>query len=319
MAQLESALRAVRRDGRALDSLPPQLRCSPQLQLEALLAVLRSRTREPLLAALPQLLPRALSPGFAWRKLLERRELLRKLLREDGRNLALLPPELRDDWALALVASCARPNGARYASWRLRSCGSFMSRVMHADPALYRLAAPQLLRTDLSLLQQALRDGMTGALFYAREPLRSDRDAHLSALLHVGLRALPPASRTAPWLLSLAGEAGERIARDLALLPALQRDEAFQRELAARCPSAAALLPLAPPPTKRPRLHAELTCPVCLEVVRGSVRQCRHGHLFCSECVAAARARVFVCPVCRSAEAPEALSRSLIAEVARHC
>ena len=65
---------------------------------------------------------------------------------------------------------------------------------------------------------------------------------------------------------------------------------------------------------KRARLSEILECPVCCDRVRGKVQQCRHGHIFCSECIARMPGEIFVCPICRDRQPKLFLSRSLVAE-----
>jgi len=67
-------------------------------------------------------------------------------------------------------------------------------------------------------------------------------------------------------------------------------------------------------PRKRLKLEEELKCPICRGLVQGVVLQCRHGHIFCSSCVAQLHGTDFVCPVCRLQQPREGLARSLLAE-----
>ena len=68
------------------------------------------------------------------------------------------------------------------------------------------------------------------------------------------------------------------------------------------------------PAGKRARLSEILECPVCSERVKGKVQQCRHGHIFCSECIARMHGEIFVCPICRDRQPKPFLARSLVAE-----
>jgi hypothetical protein len=67
-------------------------------------------------------------------------------------------------------------------------------------------------------------------------------------------------------------------------------------------------------PRKRARISEILECPVCCERVRGKVQQCRHGHIFCGECIARIAGEIFVCPICRDRQPKVLLARSLVAE-----
>ena len=175
-------------------------------------------------------------------------------------------------------------------------------------------ALPADLRTKPHLLRLAPTAGklLAHALHGSADPLATDVLFQLElvrlcpdALPHVPLVGrvafVRAALATEPWAVLRLPPRARRHAIS-SLMPQRRCDCQARREAAEA------------PASKRKRLAEELECPICKERACGRVLQCRHGHIACDACVTAMPGRIYVCPLCRSAEAKIDLSRNLVAE-----